>query len=209
MRILYAHGFASGPLSKKGVAVRDHLAARGLPVELLDLRVPTPTGLRLSSMIEVVRAAAGERTLAIGSSLGGLAVAHTAVIDPRIVATILLAPALRLAERWRRRMGEADFARWEREGTFRYDDHTTPGGKLDVDFGFIQDAARVDVSWPEVSVPTTIIHGTRDQTVDPELSRTYAETRHNVRLVEVEDDHQLLRSLDVICSELDRSLTDL
>jgi uncharacterized protein len=206
MRILYCHGFASGPLSKKGVAVRDHLAERGHTVELLDLRVPAPTRLRLSRMIDVVRDAADERTLAIGSSLGGLTVAHAAAVDPRIRAVVLLAPAFRVAERWRTRMGEADWAKWEREGTFTYDDHAT-GGKLEVDFGFIQDALRVDVSWPEVTVPTTIIHGRNDETVDPELSRTYAEGRDNVRLVEVEDDHQLLRSVDVICAEIDRSLT--
>src|SRR3954467_8931117 len=39
MKILYCHGFASGPLSSKGRAVRDHLATRGVPVDLLDLRV--------------------------------------------------------------------------------------------------------------------------------------------------------------------------
>jgi uncharacterized protein len=208
MRILYAHGFASGPLSKKGVAVREHLQKRGLDVELLDLRVPSPTGLRLSRMVEVVREATGDNTLAIGSSLGGLTVAHAAAIDPRIRATVLLAPAFRVAERWRARLGEEDWARWQREGTYTYDDHAT-GGKLAVDFAFIQDAARVDVSWPEVSVPTTIIHGRYDETVDPELSRTYASTRDNVRLVEVEDDHQLLRSIDVICAEIDRAVTTL
>lgn len=205
MRILYCHGFASGPLSKKGVAVRDHLEKQGQKVELLDLRVPSKAGLRLSRMIEVVREAADDRTLAIGSSLGGLTVAHAAAIDPRIRATVLLAPAFRVAERWRKRMGETDWATWEREGTFVYEDHSN-GGKLDVDFGFIQDAARVDVSWPEVTVPTTIIHGRNDATVDPDLSRTYASTRDNVHLLEVEDDHQLLRSVDVICAEIDRTL---
>jgi pimeloyl-ACP methyl ester carboxylesterase len=210
LKILYAHGFASGPLSKKGVAVREHLAERGLSVELLDLRVPSPTGLRLSRMIEVVRDAIGDadRALAIGSSLGGLSVAHAAERDPRIVATVLLAPAFRIAERWRARMGEADWAKWQRDGSFAYEDHAT-GGTLDVDFGFIEDAARVDRDWPDVRVPTTIIHGRNDESVDPELSRTYAATRSNVRLLEVEDDHQLLRSLDVICAEIDRAIASL
>jgi len=208
--ILYAHGFASGPLSKKGVAVREHLARRGLSVELLDLRVPSPTGLRLSRMIEVVRDAIGDapRAVAIGSSLGGLTVAHAAARDPRIAATVLLAPAFRVAERWRRRMGEEDWEKWRRDGVFTYEDHAT-GGTLDVDFGFIEDAAAIDTGWPDVRVPTTIIHGRNDETVEPELSRTYAATRPNVRLLEVEDDHQLLRSLDVICAEIDRAIASL
>ena len=209
-KILYAHGFASGPLSKKGVAVREHLARRGLSVELLDLRVPSPTGLRLSRMIEVVLGAIGDadRVLAVGSSLGGLTVAHAAERDPRIAAVLLLAPAFRVAERWRKRMGEDEWAKWERDRVFTYEDHAT-GGTLDVDFGFIEDAGAIDTGWPDVRVPTTIIHGTNDETVDPELSRTYAASRPNVRLLEVEDDHQLLRSLDVICAEIDRAIASL
>jgi pimeloyl-ACP methyl ester carboxylesterase len=210
MKILYCHGLASGPLSSKGRAVRDHLAKtqakHALAVDLLDLRVPSPTDLRLSRMIDVVRDACGERTLAIGSSLGGLTVARAAERDARIVGAVLLAPAFRLVERWRARLGEQDWARWQRDGTFAYDDHTTPGGKLDVEFSFMVDAERTDVGWPEPKVPTTIVHGRRDETVDPELSRTFAKTRPNVRLVEVEDDHQLLRSLDVIHAEIDAML---
>jgi len=211
LKILYAHGFASGPLSKKGVAVRDHLAARGLEVTLLDLRVPTPNGLRLSRMIEVVREhiGDGERALVIGSSLGGLTCARAAERDPRIVATVLMAPAFRFADRWRARLGELEWATWQREGTYRYDDHAT-GGSLDVDFGFVEDAARTDGvgpdAWPDVTVPTTIVHGVRDEVVAPWLSRTFAATRPNVSLVEVDDDHQLLGSIPVILAEIDRML---
>lgn len=208
MKILYAHGFASGPLSSKGRAVRDHLARRGLDVELLDLRVPTPNGLRLSAMIDVVRNACDGPTLAIGSSLGGLSVARAAERDPRIVATVLLAPAFRLVERWRGRMGEADWARWQRQGSFTFDDYAT-GGTLDVDFAFTTDAAAIDVGFPNVTVPTTIIHGKNDATVDPELSRTFAKLHPDVRLLEVDDDHQLLQSLPTITAEIDRTLATL
>ncbi len=211
VKVLYCHGFASGPLSTKGRAVRDHLAHRGIAVDLLDLRVPSPERLRLSRMIEVVGEALDgqDRALAIGSSLGGLVVARAAERDPRIAAAVLLAPAFRLAERWRLRMGEPEWARWQREGTYRYDDHATPGGVLDVDFGFIEDAARVDAGWPDLKAPTAIIHGTEDDTVDPDLSRQFAATRPNVRLIEVPDGHQLVASLDPIRTEIDRALESL
>jgi uncharacterized protein len=208
MKILYCHGFASGPLSSKGRAVRDRLAGRGIAVDLLDLRVPSPERLRLSHMIDVVCAATEghERVLAIGSSLGGLTVARAAERDRRIAATVLLAPAFRLAERWRLRMGDAEWARWQRDGSYAYDDHTTPGGKIHVDFGFIEDAARVDAGWPDLRVPTAIVQGLRDETVDPELARTFATGREDVRLIEVDDEHQLLGSLDVIHAEIDRAI---
>ena len=90
-------------------------------------------------------------------------------------------------------------------------------GALDVDFGFLEDAAQVDggggtlpvregEAWPDVKVPTTIVHGVRDEVVDPWLSRTFAATRPNVTLVEVDDDHQLLGSVPVILREIDRML---
>ncbi|HTE51737.1 MAG TPA: YqiA/YcfP family alpha/beta fold hydrolase [Kofleriaceae bacterium] len=219
--VIYGHGFASGPLSSKGRAVRDRLAGRGIAVELLDLRVPTAEGLRLSRMIEVVgeavdsaaaeavAGAAAPPVLAIGSSLGGLTMARAAERDPRIAAVVLLAPAFCLAERWRARLGEVEWARWQRDGVYPYDDYSAPGGVLQVDFGFIEDAARADVGWPDVLVPTTIVHGSRDETVDPALSRAFAAARPHVRLIEVDDDHQLLGSLDVIHAEVDRALAGL
>jgi len=211
LKVIYCHGFASGPLSSKGRAVRDHLARRGIAVDLLDLRVPSPERLRLSRMIEVVRGAlrGEERALAIGSSLGGLAVARAAERDPRVAAAVLLAPAFQLVERWRARMGEDEWARWQRDGTYPYADFAVPGGMLHLDFGFIDDAAEVDGGWPGLAVPTTIVHGERDDTVEPALSRAFAASRPHVRLVEVDDDHQLLGSLDAICAEIDRRLAEL
>jgi pimeloyl-ACP methyl ester carboxylesterase len=209
-KILYAHGFGSGPQSAKGRAVEAHLAARGIDVALLDLRVPSPSRLRLSAMVEVVLHAIGEApsVLAIGSSLGGLTVAHAAARDPRIVRTLLLAPAFRLEERWRARMGDEAFARWETEGTATFEDAT--GAAIEVDFGFVTDAADVERAtedgFPALVVPTTIVHGQRDETVDPGLSRSFATLRPAVRLVEVDDDHQLLSSVDVILRELDALL---
>ena len=63
--------------------------------------------------------------------------------------------------------------------------------------------------WPDVRVPTTIVQGQRDETVDPELARTFASTRENVRLVETDDDHSMLASLDVIDAELERLMKSL
>jgi uncharacterized protein len=211
VKVVYCHGFASGPQSSKGRAVRDHLAARGIPVDLLDMRVPSASGMRLSRMIDVVRGALDghERALAIGSSLGGLTVARAAERDGRIAGAVLLAPAFRLVERWRARMGEAEWTRWEREGTYPYDDYAAPGSTLHVEFGFMRDAAEVDVGWPDLRVPTAIVHGVSDDTVDIDASRAFAAARPNVRLVEVDDGHQLLGSLDVIFAEIDGALARL
>lgn len=47
--------------------------------------------------------------------------------------------------------------------------------------------------------PTIIIHGTRDEVIPISVSRTFADG-HSVRLVEVDDDHSLAGSLDVIAA---------
>lgn len=203
---LYLHGFASGKDSKKGVAIATHLAARGIRVERLDLRVPSFEHLRLSTMLDVTARAVGESATVLGSSLGGLTAARLAERDPRVRSLVLLAPAFQLVPRWRARVGETEWRAWEERGWLEVDDHAT-GGRSRVDFEFTRDVARVDSTpFPDVRVPTLIVHGTRDDIVDVNLSREFAATRPNVRLVLVDDGHDLVASLDRITSEIDAFL---
>ena len=211
-RFLYLHGFASGPSSYKGLAVAAHFAGRGAAVERLDLRVPSFEHLRLSAMIEVVRAAIGgerERVVLFGSSLGGLTAARVAERDPRVCALVLLAPAFRFVERWRMRLGEEGWRAWQERDWLETEDHTTKRTAR-VDFGFARDATLVDSAnegWPDVRVPTLIIHGRADPVVDVGLSRAFAARKRHVRLVEVDDGHELVASLDHILGESDRFLS--
>jgi hypothetical protein len=210
VRYLYLHGFASGPNSKKGVAFAEHFAARGIAIERLDLRVPSFEHLRLSSMIDEARAAIGgpdERAVVLGSSLGGLTAARLAEQEPRVHALVLLAPAFQLAERWRESLGEA-FEDWRRTGWREVHDYTT-GGTARVDFGFVEEAAAIDVGFPEVRVPTLILHGTGDDVVPIGRSREFAKARPNVRLVELDDGHELVASIPALLAETERFLADL
>jgi pimeloyl-ACP methyl ester carboxylesterase len=213
-RLLYAHGFASGPQSSKGKALNRHLAGRGRALELLDLRVPDPNHLRLSAMIDVVRSAIpeGETAIAMGSSLGGLTVARAAEREPRIRGVLLIAPAFRLVPRWRQRMTKDEWETWQRTGSKKFPDYSYGTSmELDVDFGFVDDAASIDVdgpddapgAWPEVHVPTIVIQGQNDDVVDPELARAFARRSNLVELVEVVDDHQMLGSIEVIQAQAD------
>src|SRR6185437_11507878 len=85
MQVLYLHGFASGPTSRKAAAFSDHYGKRGIAVERLDLRVPSFEHLRLSAMIDHARAAIKGPAIVIGSSLGGLTAARVAERDDRVV----------------------------------------------------------------------------------------------------------------------------
>lgn len=204
--ILYLHGFASGPRSKKGVAVEEHFAARGVAVRRLDLRVPSFEHLRLSAMMEVVEEAMRgvEDVVLMGSSLGGLCAAKVAARHPRVRRVVLLAPAFELARRWRARDPEGA-ARWEREGWLTVTDHTT-NLPARVDVGFLRDVETVGDGFTTVQAPTLVIHGRHDDTVGIETSRLFAAGSPMVRLVEVDDGHELVGSLPRILGEVERFL---
>jgi pimeloyl-ACP methyl ester carboxylesterase len=210
-RWLYLHGFASSPSSAKGTRLAAHYEAKGIAFERLDLRRPSMEHLRLSAMIahlEEVIGAPRERVVLIGSSLGGLTAARVAERDARVCALVLMAPAFGMAERWRARVGSDDWNRWRSTGWLETKDHAT-GGMTRVDFGFYEDVVRIDGEgdgWPDVRVPTLVVHGTRDDVVPIEGSRRWAAGKRHVRLVEVDDDHELLRSLGVVEREADRHL---
>jgi predicted esterase YcpF (UPF0227 family) len=213
-RWLYLHGFASGPDSHKGVALARHYQARGVALERLDLRLPSLEHLRLSEMMRAVHAAIGQpedRAVLFGSSLGGLTACRVAEADARVFALVLLAPAFRLVERWRARLGEEAWARWRSADAFEIEDHAEQR-KTTVDFGFVEELARLDAhgeGWPDVRVPTLIVHGTRDDVVDIARSREFAGARPWVRLVEVDDGHELVASLPRISAEADAFLAPL
>jgi pimeloyl-ACP methyl ester carboxylesterase len=206
--ILYLHGFASGPGSKKGVAVAQRFGARGVDVQRLDLRIPTIERLSLGAMIARTRAAIGgpaDRAVLIGSSLGGLTAARVAAQDPRVCMLVLLAPAFRFADRWKARLGPEGWAAWMRDGWLDTHDHAT-GGTARVHADFAIEAAAIDDGWPDVRIPTLVIHGVHDDVVPVENSRTWAAGKRHVRLVELDDGHELVATLPVVLAELERFL---
>lgn len=204
-RFLYLHGFASGPHSAKAIAFAEHYARCGVGIDRLDLRVPSFEHLRLSAMITTVEHAIGgaaDRAVVFGSSLGGLTAARVAERDPRVTALVLLAPAFRLIDRWRELPGWAD---WRRTGWREVHDHATQRPAR-IDIGFADDVAAIDAGYPDVRVPTLILHGTGDDVVPIEHARVFARGKPHVQLVELVDGHELIASLPRLIAEADRFL---
>jgi pimeloyl-ACP methyl ester carboxylesterase len=210
-RYLYLHGFASGPNSTKGVKLAERFAARGVTLQRLNLRVPSLERLSFLAMMNGVRTALGDsrdRAVVFGSSLGGLTASRVAEDDARICALVLLAPAFRLAERWRQRLGEDGWRRWRETTRLDVQDYAE-NRSTRVHFDFVRELSILDGKgdgWPDVRVPTLIIHGTRDDTVDIQLSRDFASGKPWVHLVEVDDGHELTASLDRIDTEAESFL---
>lgn len=207
---LYLHGFASSPGSTKARAFEAWGASRDLAIEALDLRVPSFENLRFSAIKARVRKAidasgapgneALARAVLIGSSLGGLTACRVAEEDPRVCAVLAMAPAFRLAERWKTQMTAEAWDAWRRDGFLEIDDHATKQ-KARVDFEFVDELARLDVGMPDVRVPVLIVHGRGDEVVDIERSRAFAQGKRHVRLIEVDDGHELSASIPRILAE--------
>jgi pimeloyl-ACP methyl ester carboxylesterase len=206
MQVIYLHGFASGPTSRKATAFSEHYGKRGIAVERLDLRVPSFEHLRLSAMIEHVRAAIKGPAIVIGSSLGALTAARVAEREPRVQAAVLLAPAFQLVERWRAQLeAVGEWADWKRTGWREVYDYST-GGSSKIDYGFIEDAERIDVGFPDVKQPTLVLHGTGDETVPISRSREFVKSHPNAKLVELADGHELGNTIPRLLEESDRFL---
>jgi pimeloyl-ACP methyl ester carboxylesterase len=198
--IVYLHGFASGPSSRKARAVQAAFAARGVPVETPDL-TPGAEGFERStpgSMLAVAQAllgaAPGPHAL-IGSSLGGYLSALQASRDPRIARLVLLAPAFRLFERWNARLGAAELAGWRSDGLEV--DHYVTNDRRRLGWAFHQGAAGLP-AFPAVTVPSLVIAGSRDQSIPLEDVQAWVARTPTARLVVVDDGHDLLSSLELI-----------
>jgi len=202
--ILYLHGFASGPGSKKATAIRDRFGEIGVPVRCPDL-TPGPDGFERStpsSMLaiaeEALRSETGPHGV-IGSSLGGYLAALAASRNPAVERLVLLAPAFRLHDRWSTRLGPASLDRWRAEGSLEVFHHASDRQRR-IGWQFFEDAARWP-PFPEVKVPSLVISGRLDELVAMEDVETWVARTPFARLVAVDDGHELGASLERIFSE--------
>jgi pimeloyl-ACP methyl ester carboxylesterase len=209
---LALHGFASSPSSRKNEHFAPRFAARGLELVRPDLNRPSFAKLSLTAMQDELWRAwdhGEQRPMRIvASSLGGYLAAWASATHPpgRIDRMLLLCPAFEVAQRWRERIAPADMARWERTGVLDFDDATKTPTPLH--YGFVREAMTLPPT-PHVRSETILVHGTRDTTVPIDVSRRYAREASKVReLIEVDDEHDLLASLDVIDGVIDRFLLE-
>jgi len=210
MRTLWLHGFASSPASSKAAYVAARLAERGARLEIPDLNRPAFFDLTISRMLQRLDdlVPAGRVSL-VGSSLGGYTAALWASARPeRVERLALLAPAFDLAGRWEARMGPEHMKTWRERGWFEFD-HYGSKRKERLSPRFLDDAARYD-AFPLPEAPTLVIQGRRDETVDPGLAREFTRRMRGagreVKLVELDDGHELTADLPRLWTELSAHL---
>ncbi len=106
-RIIYLHGFASGPSSKKARFFSQQFAQLGMGLEIPDLAQGDFARLTISGQLGVIeRVSRGEPVSLIGSSMGGYLAALYAARHPEVEKLVLLAPAFSFLTRWPETLGE-------------------------------------------------------------------------------------------------------
>jgi pimeloyl-ACP methyl ester carboxylesterase len=196
-RIVYLHGFASSPQSKKAAIFRERLEAQGFDVAAPDLNGDSFRNLTLSGMLRVVEEAAGTGPLSlVGSSLGGYLAALYAARHREVEKLVLLAPAFGFARRWMEELGEPTVEKWRNSGERMVMNYAS-GREEPIGWGLMEDSLHYEDE-PAALQQTLIFHGVQDDVVPIGVSRSYARTRTSATLREVESDHSLLSAIEEI-----------
>jgi pimeloyl-ACP methyl ester carboxylesterase len=202
-RIVYLHGFASGPTSKKAQFFRERFAQLGIGLDIPDLADGDFERLTITGQLGVIeRASRGEPVTLIGSSMGGYLAALFAARHTEVEKMVLMAPAFCFSTRWPQTLGEATMEEWQHSGVLKVF-HYSQGRTVELGYRLIEDGRQYE-DYPQVQPPTLIFHGKNDMVVPADLSVQFASRNPQTRLHVMESDHELLNVLDDMWMETER-----
>jgi hypothetical protein len=131
--------------------------------------------------------------------MGGYLAALTSQIRSDVKGAYLMCPGFNFIQRWRSAFSEQT----RKEGgagliqVFNYRYNRT----MELDPGIFEDGEKWERAKYERPVPTRIVHGIHDDTVDIGESRNFARNHPWASLKEVDSDHGLLSHLDWILDD--------
>jgi uncharacterized protein len=196
-RVVYLHGFASGPTSSKARYFRQLCEAAGHTVEVPDLAEGDFEHLTVTGQLSAIeRAAGGGAVTLMGSSLGGYLAALHASQHSEVERLVLLAPAFGLGRRWAERIGPEEVAKWRRDGSIPIY-HYGEQREIPLRFDFLEDALRYE-DYPDARQPALIFHGLHDDVVPAEASQEFCARHPEARLELLDSGHELLDVLDTM-----------
>ena len=206
-RIIYLHGFASGPHSSKARYFRSLLQHAGATVDVPDLAEGDFERLSITGQLAVIdRAVSGEPVALMGSSLGGYLAALYAARHPNVTRAVLLAPAFGFARRWPERLGPAALAAWRHTGAIEVF-HYAENRNRRLGYQLLADGERFE-DYPDFTQPALIFHGSNDDAVPVRYSREFAASHPNALLEVLDSGHDLLNVLDYMAPKVLRFLAE-
>lgn len=194
-RIVYLHGFASGPSSKKAQFFRGRFAQLGIGLDIPDLADGNFERLTITGQLKAIESASrGEPVTLIGSSMGGYLATLFAARHLEVEKLVLMAPAFCFSTRWPQTVGPAAMEEWQRSGVLKVF-HYGEGRTVELGYQLIEDGRQYE-DYPQVRQPTLIFHGKNDTVVPAGLSVQFAGSHPQTQLHLMESDHELLDVLD-------------
>jgi pimeloyl-ACP methyl ester carboxylesterase len=203
-QFIYLHGFASGPGSKKATEFKKRFNSASISLTVPDLEGGDFQRLSLTKQLKIVDdcmgKVSGEPVGLIGSSMGGYLAALTAQMHEEVAAIYLMAPGFNFMKRWR------DRVQGHLKGSNVIPDlipvyHYRYNKDMLLSADIFRDAEKWDCLDLNRKLPTRIVHGIHDDTVDISESRKYTQTRPWCQLQELDSDHQLLSHIDWIVED--------
>ena len=192
---VYLHGFASSPGSKKARVFVEALQAEGWAIRVPDLNEGDFENLTVTRALARARRCLFDRSVVVGSSMGGYLAVLLRRAHPSVQALVLMAPAFDLASRIEGRYRRDELDAWRAQGRMRIDHHGT-GRPEWLRYAYIEDA-RTYPGRPPIPAPAYVLAGRRDEVVPIELIRSVVEgSDPGVAFDEVDDDHGLIESAE-------------
>ena len=199
---IYFHGFASGPSSNKASVFKKEFERRNIPLKIPDLEGGDFVNLTISSQIKIAQKNMDKGPFGlIGSSMGGYLAALLAELREDVAAIYLMAPGFNFLSRWMERLNSEnlDFSGETPElikvQHFRYKKEKWLNTRI------FEDAKK----WETISfsriLPTRLVHGKGDETVDIQVSRKFAETHPHCQYRELDSDHGLISQINWIVKD--------
>ena len=197
---IYLHGFASGPGSNKAKAFKKRFDELGISIHVPDLQQGDFENLTLTGQIELVQGIIdknkGQSFALIGSSMGGYLASLIAQTRESVQALFLMAPGFNFLNRWRKKL-DISKSTDELIPVFHY----RYNKEVRLNTYLFRDAETWESLPLDRKIPTFIVHGLHDETIDIEESRNFVREKSFCSLKELDSDHGLLSCIDSIIED--------
>ena len=197
---IYLHGFASGPGSNKAKAFKKRFDELGISIHVPDLQQGDFENLTLTGQIELVQGIIDKKKDKnfglIGSSMGGYLASLIAQTRESVQALFLMAPGFNFLNRWRKKL---DISKTKDELIPVF--HYRYNKEVRLNTYLFRDAETWESLPLDRKIPTFIVHGLHDETIDIEESRNFVREKSFCLLKELDSDHGLLSCIDSIIED--------
>ena len=204
---IYLHGFASGPNSSKAQAFKKRFEKLKITFHVPDLQEDDFENLTLSRQIRLVQNIIDrdkrKKFGLIGSSMGGYLASLIGQTRDSVKALYLMAPGFNFLNRWRKTL---DLSKTTQDLIpvfhYRYNKEVLLNTYL------FSDAETWESLPFKRKIPTLIVHGLHDKTVNILESRDFVSKHPGCELKELDSDHGLLSCMNWIVQDCLRFFQD-